>query len=52
MRVYVKLHPSGEVSMEVPLPEAFRLAIMKLAQTAADQHEAQMQAQLLGENAQ
>jgi hypothetical protein len=51
MRVAIALHPAGEVSIDVPYPEALHTAILRVAQTAADAHEAQMQAQLIGEKA-
>lgn len=50
MRVYVKLKPAGEVRVEVPIPEKFFNALMNLAQTAADNHEAQMRAEILGDS--
>lgn len=49
MTVHVNLHPAGRVSLDVAVPKAFHDSILKMAQTAADAHEAQMQAQLLGE---
>lgn len=49
MRVIVMLKPAGELVVNVPLPEDLHITIMKLAQTAADAHEAQMRAQILGE---
>jgi len=49
MQVAVALRPSGEVTLKVPLPPQFYDAIRSIAQTAADAHEAQMQAEILGE---
>lgn len=49
MDVQVALRPSGSVRLKVAIPEKFRDAILRMAQTAADQNEAQMQAEILGE---
>lgn len=49
MRVYVKLQPSGSVTVYVPIPQDFMRSILGLAQTAADHHEAQMRAQILAD---
>lgn len=49
MRVYVALKPAGKVIVEVDVPPDFYKIIMKLAQTAADHHEAKMQAELLSQ---
>ena len=49
MTVYIKLKPSGEVALKVPLPENYYKSLLALAQTAADHHEAQMRATILGE---
>jgi len=47
--VMVKLKPAGEVRLEVPIPEKFFDVLMKIVQTAADNHEALMHAEILGE---
>lgn len=49
MTVYAKLKPAGEVQLKVPMPTDFLKAIVGLAQTAADHHEAQMRAQILAD---
>lgn len=49
MKVYIKLKPSGEAVIDVPVPPKFAEVLLNLAQTAADQHEAHMQAEILGE---
>ncbi len=51
MAVFVKLSPAGDVRVNVDVPEDFYKCIMKLAQTAADLHEAQMRAQILADGA-
>lgn len=50
IRVHIALKPAGNVSIDVPIPKAFHSAIMSIAQTAADAHEAQMRAEILGDN--
>lgn len=47
--VDIALKPSGRAQTEVPIPRKFFDAIMSLAQSAADQHEAQMRAEILGD---
>lgn len=49
MRVFAGLKPDGEVKIEVPLPPKFLQAIVDVAQTAADAHEALMRAEILGD---
>lgn len=49
MKVNVCLKPSGNVSIEVPMPKNFHAAVLAMAQTAADAHEAQMRAEILGD---
>ena len=49
MRVNVKLKPAGSAGIEVPIPKQFMEAIMQMAQSAADLHEAKMKAEILGE---
>ena len=49
MTVYVRLHPAGEVRLDVKIPEVIFNSVMRVARTAAEHHEAQMQAQLIGE---
>jgi len=49
MAVYTKLKPDGKVTVRVNVPPHFYKTILKLAQTAADHHEAKMQAELLAQ---
>lgn len=49
MMVYISLKPSGSADIKVPIPPKFYNAIIALAQTAADNHEAQMRAEILGD---
>ncbi len=49
MSVSVTLKPAGSAELKVPVPVRFYAALMKLAQTAADAHEAQMRAEILGD---
>jgi hypothetical protein len=51
MTASVKLKPSGQVYLQVDIPKNFYDAIYQIAQTAADAHEAQMRAEILGEQA-
>lgn len=47
--VEISLKPSGIVKLTVPVPPKFFDALMNIAQTAADAHEAQMRAEILGD---
>lgn len=47
--VEVALKPSGSVKLTVPVPPKFFDALLNVAQTAADAHEAQMRAEILGD---
>lgn len=47
MSVDVALKPSGSVSVKCPVPPKFYAALIDMAQTAADAHEAQMRAEIL-----
>jgi hypothetical protein len=49
--VYIKLKPSGQATIKVELPEPFSAALLDIAQSAADLHEARMRAEILGDNA-
>jgi hypothetical protein len=49
MTVFVQLRPAGEVQLKVEIPPPLYDAIRDIAQKAADLHEAQVRAELLGE---
>lgn len=49
IKVLVSMKPAGQCNIEVPVPHDFYDCILKLAQTAADQHEQQMRAQILAD---
>ena len=49
MTVFVQLRPAGEVQLKVEIPPPLYDAIHDIAQKAADLHEAQVRAELLGE---
>lgn len=49
IRAYVKLKPTGEVNIDVPIPKNFMTVLLEIAQLAADAHEAQMRAEILGD---
>lgn len=50
MTVHVTLRPSGTVQVKAKLPASFYRAVVEIAQTAADHHEALMRAEILGDN--
>lgn len=47
MTVVVKLHPEGDVHIDVDIPQDFKDCILVMAQAAADLHEQQMKANIL-----
>ena len=49
IKVDVALKPSGSVDINVPVPEKFYKALLQIAQTAADAHEAQMRAEIISD---
>lgn len=49
MKVTVVLQPAGEVVLKVPVPKKFHAILLEMAQTAADAHEAQMHASIIGD---
>lgn len=49
MQVSVTLRPSGQVNLDVQLPQKFYDVIMDIAQKEADAHEAKMRAEILGD---
>lgn len=49
MSVKVVMKPHGVVSLKVTLPDNFLKAIIDIAQTTADAHEALARAEILGE---
>lgn len=49
MSVKVAMKPHGTVSIKVSLPDNFLKAIIDIAQTAADAHEALARAEILGD---
>ncbi len=49
MTVFVNLQPSGEVQLKVKIPKSLKDALVGIAQTAADAHEAQMRAEIIGD---
>lgn len=49
MRVYAKLRPAGDLSIDVPIPETFMKCILDMAQSAIDLKESQMKAEILAD---
>ncbi len=47
--VYINLKPAGKVQLVTKIPENFYQALLNIAQTAADAHEAQMRAEIIGD---
>lgn len=49
MTVYAKMKPDGELAINVPVPEKFYASIVEMAQSAIDEKEAQMRAEILAD---
>jgi hypothetical protein len=49
MRAFIEMKPYGEACVEIELPEKFLDTIVRIAQTAADAHEALARAEILGD---
>lgn len=49
MTVSIALKPDAQAQIKVPIPDRFYSALIRMAQTAADAHEAKMRAEILGD---